>query len=259
MFGGTTVAQLLAAAQRSCSPDLQASNLSVNFLAPANGAIPCEYHVANAHDGRSSATRSITVTQHDALLAIGTVALHTPRATWSHQHKGRHSAHPETLPRTGMPHPARAIPEGHFDIRYTDKRRDGAFVRALWFRCTRALPDETWVHQCVISLISDLYFFEPIVAELGLRADARTVRYGTTQHAMWFHRQARADEWLVIESTSPVGVGGRGLVTGQVRTVDGSVVATVVQEVAIRLDLAVKGTGGSAGAIRPDPRSNTST
>lgn len=254
MFGGTTVAQLLAAAHLSCAPHMQASNLSVNFLAPADGAVPCDYHVLNVHDGKSSATRRVDVMQHGVTVAIGVVAMHTPRATWCHAHPGKLTARPDTLPRTGMPHPARAIPEGEFDIRYTDERRHGAFVRKLWFRSTDVLPDDSLVHQCAISLISDLYFFEPIVAEHGFRADDPAVRYGTTQHAMWFHGSARADEWLLIESTSPVGAGGRGLVTGQIRTSEGLVVATVVQEVAVRMDVQVKGGADARLAEPPNPR-----
>jgi len=235
MFGGTTIAQLLAAARWSTLGPTHASSVSVHFIAPADSSTPCDYHVEQVHDGKSSATRRVTAIQGGETVAIGTVAFHTPRPTWAHGQREEPAVHPDSLPPTGMPHPARAIPEGTFDIRYQDDRHNGAFLRRLWFRAVDTLPEDVTVHECVISLISDLYFFEPVVAEHGLQANDRTVGYGTTQHTMWFHNAARADEWLLIESTSPVGAGGRGLVSGQIRTASRLVVATLVQEIAIRM------------------------
>ncbi|KUH83131.1 hypothetical protein AU186_21605 [Mycobacterium sp. GA-1999] len=134
-----------------------------------------------------------------------------------------------------MPHTARAVPPDAFDIRFYDERVDGVFTRRLWFRSLYALPDDPIVHECVLSFISDLYFFEPIVAQHGFRGNDRRIRFATTDHAMWFHHIPRTDEWLVLESSSPVAGGGRGLVTGEIRTLDGRAVATVVQEVAVRM------------------------
>ena len=233
MFGGTTVAHILAAAQSSVADPAQVSSVTVRFFRAADGGIPCDYRVEPVFDGRSSAVRYVRALQQGTEMAMGDIAFHTPRGTRSHGHR-RPDADPDSLPRTGMPHRARAIPDGAFDIRFQDDWEDGSFVRRLWFRSIHALPDRLISHQCVMALISDLYFFEPILAQHGYRGDDRAVQYGTTQHSMWFHQAARADEWLLIQSSSPVFSRGRGLVWGDIRTTDGVVVATVVQEVAVR-------------------------
>jgi acyl-CoA thioesterase-2 len=141
---------------------------------------------------------------------------------------------PDDVGATGMPHRARAIPPGSFDIRYYDRVEDDSVVRRLWFRALDPMPADVITHQCVVALISDLYFFEPIFAQHGLQGNDRRIRYATTQHCLWFHRPPVADDWHVIESRSPAAANGRGLVTGQIRALDGALVATAVQEVAVR-------------------------
>lgn len=248
MFGGTTIAQLLSAARSSVTGPPRVSSVGIHFVRPADGGVPCEFRVERTYDGRSSATRRVTVEQHGQTVAIGTVAFHTPHETWTHGNQSR-SVEPDDLPRTGMPHRARAVPSGAFDIRYHDEFDEGVFVRRLWFRAVDPLPDAVAVHECVLAFFSDLYFFEPVVAQHGFRADDRSIRYGTTQHTMWFHHAPRVDEWLLIESSSPVGAGGRGLVYGQVRSADGLVIATVVQEVAVRMPTgSAPSAHGEAGA-----------
>ncbi len=134
-----------------------------------------------------------------------------------------------------MPHPARAVPQGSFDIRFYDTHDNGTFIRRLWFKALDPLPAEAIAHQCTVVFISDLYFFDPIFAQHGLPGKDNPSRHGaTTQHCVWFHTVPSADNWLVIESMSPAVAGGRGIVTGQIRTYDGHLVATVVQEVAVR-------------------------
>jgi acyl-CoA thioesterase II len=235
MFGGTTIAQILAAARLSVTGPLRTSSVSVHFLLPTDARNSCGYHVERVHDGRSSATRRVTMVQEGQSVGLGTVAFRLHQQTWMHSGSRRPVIGPYQLHRTGMPHPARAIPPGAFDIRYYDDHENGTFVRRLWFRTIDRLPERPSIHECVVALISDLYFFEPIVAQHGLQGDDRSIRYATTQHTMWFHHPPSADQWLLLESRSPVGAGGRGLVSGEIRTAEGLVVATVLQEVAIRM------------------------
>jgi acyl-CoA thioesterase-2 len=235
MFGGTTLALILAAARASLNvTEMATSSLSVHFLRPADGGATCDFRAKRLYEGASSATREVTVIQDGRPVAMGTATFRAPRETWAHGVRDEPFPHPEHLARTGMPHPARAVPEGAFDIRYYDEREDGVFVRRLWFRATEVLPDSIGIHECAVAFISDLYFFEPVVAQQGLQGNDRSIKYGTTQHSMWFHHPPRADEWLLIESSSPVAAGGRGLVSGEIRTTTGLVVATVFQEVAVR-------------------------
>jgi acyl-CoA thioesterase-2 len=242
MFGGTILAQLIAVAHRSAPEMSNTSSLHVFFLCPADGGISCEYHVRTLHDGRASATREVNVVQSGRTVAVATINLHAPRAVWSHAAKYQAEITPDRLPPTGMPHPARAIPPGAVEFKYHDANVDGTFVRYLWFRATEQVPDTVLDHECAAALISDLYFFEPVVAQQGFRGNDRSIKYATTQHSVWFHATPRVDEWTVVESRSPVAAGGRGLVTGEIRTLSGTMVATVVQEVAVRLPEPVQST-----------------
>lgn len=234
MYGGTLAAQLVAAARAATAGPPQTSSVELRFLQPADGGLRADFRVEPVQDGRSSAVRQVTVTQQGRTVAIGTVGFHTPRDGWVHG--GRPAGvHPDSLPMTGTPHRSRAVTADAFDIRYHDEKRDSGIVRHLWFRTVEPLPAQLSVHECVVVYLSDIYFFEPICLEHGVLGNDRSIRYATTQHVVWFHRAPRADEWLLLESQSPVFAGGRGPVYGEVRTVDGTPVATVMQEVAIRV------------------------
>jgi acyl-CoA thioesterase-2 len=235
LYGGTLAAQLLAAARAATLGPTRSSNVELRFLHPADGGLPVDYHVERTHDGKSSAVRRVVATQNERTVAVGTVGFYTPRAGgWFH---GRHreAEQPEALPETGLPHRSRAVTADHFDIRYYDESTEEGLVRRLWFRALEDLPAEAAVHECVLTFFSDIYFYEPICLEHGYQGNDRTIRYGTTHHSMWFHQPPVADDWLLIESRSPVITGGRGLVYGQVRTMRGDPVATIVQQVAISL------------------------
>lgn len=235
MYGGTLAARLLAAARAATVGPPATSGLDIHFLQPADGGLPVDYHVERAHDGRSSAVRRVTATQHGRTVAVGTVSFHTPRDGWSHGRRDP-GEKPDGLPAKGLPHRARAVRATDFDIRYHDEStQEHGVVRRLWFRALEDLPAAVAVHECVLTFLSDIYFFEPICLEHGCQGNDRRIRYGTTQHAMWFHQRPVLSDWLLIESRSPALAGGRGLVYGEVRTVGGDPVATIVQEVAIGL------------------------
>jgi acyl-CoA thioesterase II len=234
MYGGALAAQMVAAARAATVGPPQTSSVELRFLRPADGGLRADYRVEPVQDGRSSAVRQVTVMQQGRTVAIGTVGFHTPHDGWVHG--GRPAGvRPDSLPMTGTPHRSRAVTADAFDIRYHDETRDGGIVRHLWFRTLEPLPANVSVHECVVMYLSDIYFYEPICLEHGVLGNDRSIRYATTQHVVWFHRAPRADEWLLLESQSPVFAGGRGLVYGEVRTVDGAPVATVMQEVAIRV------------------------
>jgi acyl-CoA thioesterase II len=234
MFGGTMAAQLLASARAATTGPPQTSSLEMRFLAPADAGTGVDYEVDRIADGRSSAVRRVTVSQGGQAVAMGTVGFHTPRDGWVHGVRPS-AVDADSLPKTGNPHKSRAITAEDFDIRYFDEVRDGIVMRQLWFRTIKPLPPVQEVHECVLLLVSDIYFFEPICLQHGFQGNDRSIRYSTTQHAVWFHAAPRADEWLLIESHSPAFRGGRGVVHGAIRTLDGVPVATVVQEAAIRV------------------------
>jgi acyl-CoA thioesterase II len=229
MYGGTLAAQLLAAA-RATSPDaLQASSIELRFVRPADGGQPVDYHVESVYSRPSSAVRRVTATQAGSTVAIGSASFFTPREGWTHGRRST-SAPPDTLPLTGTPHRSRAVTPDDFDVRYHDHQADDSLTRHLWFRAARPSPTALHVQECALLYVSDLYFFEPLCLTHGYSGNDRTLRYATTQHSVWFHRAPDVNDWLLIESRSPVLCGGRGLVSGAVFTARGEPVATIIQE-----------------------------
>ncbi len=241
MFGGWTVGQAMVAARVGVDPAAMLTHITVDFYRPADGGLPCEYRVERLHDGRTSASRSVAVLQNDVVLATASVTFNAVATSEMSHGSGTVGAMlPDDVGPTGMPHRARAIPPGCFDIRYYDRVENGSFVRRLWFRALDQMPSDTVAHQCAMALISDLYFFEPVFAQHGIQGNDHRIRYGTTQHSLWFHRPPIVNEWHVIESASPAAANGRGLVTGRIQALDGTVIATAVQEVAVRFPEAVE-------------------
>lgn len=234
MYGGTLAAQLMSAARAATPGPPRVSSVDVRFVRPGDGGLPVDHHVERVQDGKSSAVRRVTVTQGAETIAIGTVGFHTPRDGWAHGGKPA-TRLPDSLAPTGTPHRSRAVTADEFDVRFYDEADDGGVVRRLWFRTAAALPPVVSVHECVVMYLSDIYFCEPICLEHSSQGNDRSNHCGTAQHAVWFHGAPRADEWLLIESRSPVLAGGRGLIYGEVRALDGSPVATVVQEAVVRL------------------------
>jgi acyl-CoA thioesterase II len=229
MYGGTLLAQLLTAARATTTSTVRTSSLDVRFLRPADGGRPVDYQVETVHDGASSALRRISVTQDDLTVAVGTVGFHTPRDGWAHG-SWPTPVHPDSMPSTGTPHRSRAVTDEDFDIRFADDHTDGRLIRQLWFRTVSRQPSDIAVHEAVLLFVSDIYFFEPLCLEHGHSGGDRALRYATTQHSVWFHRTPKVDDWLLIESLSPVQSGGRGLVRGEIRAADQQPVATVIQE-----------------------------
>ena len=159
MFGGTMIALALSAARRSVPSPMSASSLSVNLLRPADGGAPCDYHVGHLQDGSSSVTRSVAVVQLGETVAVATIVFRMPRDAWAHGDRAHPFPDPNLLPNTGMPHPARAVPPGAFDIGITMSART-EFKRRLWFRATGApsehveldVPQETCIRGAHTSI-----------------------------------------------------------------------------------------------------------
>jgi acyl-CoA thioesterase II len=198
MFGGTMAAQLLASARAATTGPPQTSSVEMRFLAPADGGTAVDFTVDRVADDRSSAVRRVTVSQGGQAVATGTVGFHTPRDGWVHGVRPC-AVDPDSLPKTGTPHKSRAITAEDFDIRFSDEVHDGIVMRQLWFRTIKPLPPVQEVHECVLMMVSDIYFFEPISLQQGFQGNDRSIRYSTTQHVVWFHAAPRADEWLLID------------------------------------------------------------
>jgi hypothetical protein len=157
--------------------------------------IHCEYHVERVNDGRSSATGRVTVGQHGQTVALGTVGFRSPRQTWMHGDGRKPDINPDALQKGGMPHPARAIPPGAFDIRYYDERENGAFVRRMWFRAVDPLPESVFWAKSALP------------AGLWSRPPCRRLRYAWRRMRTPRRRERQLNQ---NDDQISAGIGGRG-------------------------------------------------
>lgn len=229
-FGGLRAAQSLAAAARTVGDDRAPTNMHMQFLRGGDAGEPARYRVHRVYDGRTALARRVDAHEHGRLLTTATVSFATPLPGPEHGRRTSVPHDPEALPRTGPPGPAPSLPLDEFDIRIADDTAGGGFTRRFWWRVTTALPDDALLHTMVALYITDLYGIDPALGVHGLTMRSRSHRSGTTDSSMWFHRRVRADEWNLLEQTSPAAARGRGIITSSLVQLDGSVVATLVQE-----------------------------
>jgi acyl-CoA thioesterase-2 len=104
----------------------------------------------------------------------------------------------------------------------------------VWFRSDGELPDDPLLHACVVAYASDMSLLDTIMSHHGLSWDDGTMMSASLDHALWFHRPVRADQWLLYDQESTVSAGARGIGRGEIYTQEGTLVASVVQEGLIR-------------------------
>ena len=229
-YGGQFVAQTLAAACRTVDADRLPTNVHLQFLRGGEAGDETEYSVARVFDGRTSSARRVESRQEERLLTTATVSFAVPMRGPEHGHRLASVYDPETLPRTGPAGPAPSMPLEELDIRIVDDDSSGEFVRRLWWRTTVSLPDNPLLHTLIAVYVCDVYMIDPALQVHGHSMRARTHRSGTTDSSIWFHQPVFADQWNLLESTSPAAARGRGVVTASLIRADGVIVATLAQE-----------------------------
>jgi acyl-CoA thioesterase II len=229
-YGGQFVAQSLAAACRTVDRDRPPTNMHLQFLRGGEAGDPVEYSVTRVFDGRTAAARRIESRQDGRLLTTATVSFAAELPGPEHGRRTSMPGDPETLERTGPAGPAPSMPLDELDIRIADEGSGAEFVRRLWWRASVSLPEDPLVHTLVAAYVCDVYMIDPALQVHGHSMKARTHRSGTTDSSTWFHRSVRADQWNLLESTSPAAARGRGMVTGSLVRHDGVIAATLAQE-----------------------------
>ena len=251
VFGGQVAAQSLVAAGRTVPADRPVHSLHAYFLRPGDPSVPIVYTVDRVRDGRSFVSRRVVAVQHGEAIFIMSASFQRTEAGLDHQGTMPPAPDPEslpTLPERQKPFAARLarlprLPRP-IDLRYVDDppfARDPDAVRSapetmrVWMRVDGTLPADALIHVCALAYASDLTLLESVLVQHGAAWWVDDVRGASLDHAMWFHRPFRADEWLLYESTSPSASGGRGLATGRIWSRDGRHVASVVQEGLLRV------------------------
>jgi len=244
VFGGQVAGQALVAAGRTVPADRSVHSLHAYFIRPGDPSTPIVYLVDRIRDGRSFTTRRVVAVQHGQAIFNLAASFHRAEPGLEHQRAMPTVADPETLPTLGERYAGHDRParRAHpIDLRYVDDppwvARSGAPREPLsrvWMRADGELPDDPLVHVCVLTYASDMTLLDSVLVTHGLAWGMDGLRGASLDHAMWFHRPFRADEWLLYESESPAASGGRGFATGRIWTRDGRYVASVVQEGLLR-------------------------
>lgn len=227
-FGGQFMAQSLAAAARTVDLVKLPTSMHLQFLRGGEAGEVVDYAVTAVFDGRTAAARRVDASQAGRLLTTASVSFASPMA--GPEHGVAPPGDPEALPLTGPAGPAPSMPLDEIDIRISDDRRDGEFVRRLWWRVTVPVPDDALLHTVIAAYITDVYMIDPALQVHGHSMAGRTHRSGTTDSSIWFHRRVHADRWNLLETRSPAAARGRGVITGSLIGADGVIAATLVQE-----------------------------
>jgi acyl-CoA thioesterase II len=252
VFGGQVIGQALVAACRTVE-DIAVRpphSLHAYFMLGGDPKVPIVYEVDRIRDGRSFTTRRVVAIQHGHAIFTMAVSYHLVEEGLSHQAKMPDVAMPEALPSEAelkeriwplMPEPVRRYYERERPIelrpvemgRYLgEKNPDGRFN--VWIRATGKLPDSPAIHQCVLAYASDMMLLDAALIPHGKSVFSEDIMAASLDHALWFHRPFRADEWLLYAQDSPSLSDSRGFSRGLIFSRDGTLVASVAQEGLLR-------------------------
>jgi acyl-CoA thioesterase-2 len=251
VFGGQVLAQSLVAAMRTIAHDRTVHSMHGYFLRPGDVAQPITFSVDRIHDGRSFSTRRVQAYQNGLPILSMISSFQDLDPGLDHQiPMPENLPAPESLPSTaevlsGIDHPAAAFwsDERAFDIRHVPSpiylAASGERVphQAVWLKSVSPLPDDPNLHRAALAYASDYTLLEPIMRAHGVAWSTQGLRAASLDHAMWWHRPGRVDEWMLYVQESPTAMGGRGLALGRIYSREGVLLASVAQEGMVRVPL----------------------
>lgn len=249
VFGGQVLAQSLVAASRTAPEGRAVHSMHGYFLRPGDVTVPITFSVDRIHDGRSFSTRRTQAYQHGLPILSMIASFQTDDDGVEHAAPMPDDLpEPEDLPSdrdllARVDHPAAQYWSSSrpFDIRhapnplYLAVEGERVAHQAVWMRSTGALPDDPGLHRAALAYVSDYTILEPIQRRHGIAWATPGLRTASLDHAMWWHRPVRVDEWLLYVQESPSASGGRGLSLGRIYTRGGVLVASVAQEGMVRV------------------------
>ena len=252
IFGGQVAAQALVAAGRSVDPARRVHSLHGYFVRAGDPSEPIVYEVDVVRDGRSFSVRRCVANQRDRAIFTMEASFQRQESGLDHQAPGPPDdvPGPETLPTMAellRQYPDRSRPWGTdaprpIDIRYVTEpgwlrgpgERPVSPVHRVWMRIDGTLPDDPLLHACALTFASDMSLLDAIIGVHGEVWGPGGMVGASLDHAVWFHRAFRADEWFLYDCWSPSASGARGLAAGRMFTQDGRNIATAVQEGLLR-------------------------
>lgn len=246
VFGGQVAGQALVAASRTVEPEYRVHSLHAYFLRPGDTRVPILYQVDQIRDGLSFVTRRVTAIQHGRAIFSLSASFQVPEDGFDHSDQMPDVPAPETLPTVQERWSEYAAErDDHrfemdlpFDLRNcdwspADREKQLPPFQRVWLKTTGTLPDDPVLHACLLTYASDMTLLDTALLPHGL-GPIDNVFMASLDHAMWFHRPFRADEWLLYDQSTPSANSGRGFAQGSVFTADGKLAVSVVQEGLIR-------------------------
>ena len=251
IFGGLVAAQSLIAACRTIE-GRSAHSLHGYFLREGDTRLPVIYHVDRIRDGRSFATRRVVAKQHGKAIFNMSVSFQAPEEGLEHQIQMPDAPAPGEVPtnverlrayRERSPHPAIGFlleldrPIERREVDHVDLLDPAPHVgsQRMWFRADGELGDDPVLHQAVLTYASDYGLLESSFNHHGHSFLTEKLIIASLDHAVWFHQNVRADQWMLYVTQSPRTSGGRGLNFGHIYSEDGVLVASVAQEGLMRI------------------------
>ena len=238
VFGGQVLGQALVAASDTVDPERVVHSLHGYFLRPGDTAVPIEYHVERIKDGKAFSSRRVVASQHEKTIFYMSTSYQQPEPGLDHSDPmPTDLVAPEDAPTLASVFEqasGRKAEDWNKEWAALDVRLAGLSGRQFWIRAAGKLPDEPALHACVLAYASDLTLLGASLLPHGIIIGDRRIQPASLDHALWFHRPFRADEWLLYDQASPSASGARGFATGRLFSQDGRLIASVAQEGLIR-------------------------
>ena len=251
VYGGQVIGQALVAASRTVEPERHAHSLHGYFLRGGDTTVPILYKVDRIRDGRSFTTRRVVAIQHGEAIFTMSISFQVDEEGLTHQFDMPEAPDPEDLQDENELRAEQAVnwPE---EIRENFTTTSAIQMRQVepvdlmnpkpapprqlcWMKTRESLPDDQRLHQCVLAYLSDWSLLDTSVRPHGISYLGDNLQMASLDHAMWFHRPFRADEWLLYEQDSPAAGGARGFNRGLIYNQAGELVASTTQEGLMRV------------------------
>ncbi|MBL4823455.1 MAG: acyl-CoA thioesterase II [Colwellia sp.] len=250
LFGGQVMGQALSAAQETVSVDRFVHSLHSYFLRAGDASKPVVYEVEDIRNGVSFSTRRVKAIQNGQAIFYMTASFQCPEEGFNHQDVMPNVPNPDYLPsyndfiakyQDALPKAMREnfLAEKPIEIRpiqqynwLKPEKADSNYQ--IWLKTNGNLPDDLRIHSCMLAYASDFHFLPTALLPHGASHLLPNFQIATIDHAMWFHRPFRFDDWLLYCMDSPSASNGRGLVKGQIFNRQGELVASTMQEGVIR-------------------------
>ena len=251
VYGGQVIGQALVAASRTVSTDRSAHSLHGYFLRAGDTDIPILYKVDRIRDGKIFTTRRVVAVQRGQAIFTMSISFQVDEGGLNHQFDMPDVPGPDDLQTEDE---IRQVQSKNWPKEFQDSFSGSSAIQVkpiepmdllnpkpaepvqrCWMRCGDKLPDDPRIHQCVLAYLSDWSLLDTATRPHAVSFMQDNVQVASLDHAMWFHRPFRADEWLLYDQDSPSASGARGFNRGLIYNQSGELVASTTQEGLVRI------------------------